>query len=232
MKNKIHPNFNRSIQGFSLPEMLIVVLILAIVTTLSLMGITQAQTSFQLSNSAENLKTYLEKAFSDAKRRNAKGDVRAKVQVTSATTYQVTVDFNGDGVPETRTVSLPGKVSFVYNPLSPPVATIDWQGNVAEGNVVFNLKSSQNQTLELELSGKGDANIKTDFPTLPAVTATPNSSDVSNSTVLVGNSAPNLNPSPTPTPTPLPYCTGGQKPAIDNCRCPAGKKIKDDGKCG
>ena len=48
----------KSIQGFSLPEVLIVVLILAIVTTLSLMGITRAQSSFQLSNGAETLKVY------------------------------------------------------------------------------------------------------------------------------------------------------------------------------
>jgi prepilin-type N-terminal cleavage/methylation domain-containing protein len=222
----------KSNQGFSLPELIIAVLILAIVTTLSLMGITRAQSSFQLSNGAETLKVYVEKAFSDAKRRHAQGDVRAKIQVTSTTTYQVTIDFNGDGVAENRTISLPQKVTFVYNPANPPVATIDWRGNVAEGNVVFSLKSDQNQTLELELTGNGDTNIKSEFPTLPTVGATPNSSDVSNSTVLVGNSTSDLNPSPTPTPTPLPFCSGGQKPAIDICRCPAGKIIKDDGKCG
>lgn len=218
-------------KGFSLPEVSIAVLVLAIVTTLSLMGISKAQSSFRLANGADTLKVYLEKAFSDAKRRHAQGNVRSKIQVISATTYQVTIDFNGDGVPETQNITLPGQISFVYNPANPPIATIDWRGNVAEGNVTFGLKSNQDQTLELELTGNGDTNIKGEFPTLPTVSVTPNSSDIINSTVLVGNSAPNLNPSPTPTPTPLPFCANNQLPAVNNCRCQAGKEIDDDGKC-
>lgn len=223
--------------GFSLPEVLIAVLVLAVITTFSLLGITKAQSSFRLSNGVDTLKVYLGKAFSDAKRRNAKGDARAKLQVTSETTYQVTIDFDGDGIPESRTITLPSKVTFVYNPANPPIATIDWRGNVAEGNVTFNLKSEINQSLELELTGNGDTNLKSEYPNLPVVSAssissnTSISSDVSNSTVLVGNSAPNLNPSPTPTPTPLPFCANNQKPAVDDCRCRAGKTINDKGKC-
>jgi prepilin-type N-terminal cleavage/methylation domain-containing protein len=232
MNNKDKYSISRKTdQGFSLPEVMVVVLIVGIVTTFSLMSIAKSQSTFQAMNGAETLKVYLEKAFSDAKRRHARGNDRAKIQVTSATTYQVTIDFNGDGIPEPRTISLPGKTTFVYNPSSPPVATIDWRGTVAEGNITFNLKSDQNQTLELELSGNGDTNIRTDLPTLPTVTASPTSADVSNSTVLVGNSASNLYPIPTPTPTPLPFCTTSQKPAVDDCRCQAGKIIKDDGKC-
>lgn len=218
-------------QGFSLPEVFIAVLILAIVTTFSLMGISKAQSSLRLTNGTDTLKVYLQKAFSDAKRRNARGDARAKILITSTTTYQVTIDFNGDGIPESRTITLPPKITFVYNPANPPIATIDWRGNVAEGSVLFNLKSELNQTLELELTSNGDTNLKSEFPTLPTVSTTPNSSDVSNSTVLVGNSAPNLNPSPTPTPTPLPYCTNNQQPALNNCRCQAEKTIDDKGKC-
>jgi hypothetical protein len=37
--------------------------------------------------------------------------------------------------------------------------------------------------------------------------------------------------SPTPTPTPLPVCTGSQRPALNDCRCAAGKVIDSDGKC-
>jgi prepilin-type N-terminal cleavage/methylation domain-containing protein len=230
MKYKF-PVQQKSIQGFSLPEVLIAVLILAIVTTISLLGISRAQSSFQLTNGAETLKVYVEKAFSDAKRRDAKGDVRSKIQVTSPTTYRVTIDFDGDGVPESRNVTLSGRVTFVYDSANPPTATIDGRGNVAEGKVLFNFKSNLNQTLQLELSDYGDSNIYAEFPSLPTVTTTPTSSDVSNSMVLAGNSAPNLNPSPTPTPTPLPECTSNQKPALDDCRCKPGKHIKDDGKC-
>lgn len=219
-------------QGFSIPDVIIMILILAILTTLSLMGITKAQSSFHLSNGGETLKAYLEKAFSDAKRRHARGETRTKIQVTGLSTYQVKIDFDGNGVLETQNLRLPGKVTFVYDPATPPVATIDWRGNVAEGNVVFNLKSDQDQTMEVAVSSNGDTSVDTEFSTLPTVTVTPTSSDINNLTVLVGNSAPNLYPSPTPTPTPLPYCSGGQKPAIDICRCKNDKPIRSDGKCG
>ena len=101
--------------GFSLPEVMIVVLVLAIITTFSLMGLAGARSSLQLSNAGETLKTYLEKAISDAKRRHAQGTDRAKLQVISAKSYQVTIDFNGDGNLETRTIALPEQISFVYD---------------------------------------------------------------------------------------------------------------------
>jgi hypothetical protein len=190
-----------------------------------------ARSSLQLSNAGDTLKTYLEKGISDAKRRHAQGDTRAKLQVTSAKSYQVTIDFDGDGIVETRTITLPGRISFVYNSASPPTATVDWRGNVAEGNVTFNLRSDRNQTLGIELTSAGDAIVNNGLPTLPTVSVTPTSSDVRPSSALVGNSSPNLDPSPTPTPTPLPYCAGNQLPATNNCRCRAGQTIDNKGKC-
>ena len=79
-----------SARGFSLTEVLIVVLILAIITTFTLVQITQARASFQFSNAVRTLQSYLEKGIFDARRRNAKGDVRARIQVISTGSYQVT----------------------------------------------------------------------------------------------------------------------------------------------
>ena len=104
----------------------------------------------------------------------------------------------------------------------------DWRGNVAEGSVTFNLQSDRNQTSGIKLTTAGDASINDEFPTY-AVSVTPTSSDVRPSSVLVGNSSPNLDPSPTP--TPLPYCNPSQKPESDNCRCQTGQKIDSKGKC-
>lgn len=230
LKNRIEVKMQLS-PGFSLPEVLIVILVLAIVTTVSLMGISKAQPAMHLTNGAETLKVYLEKAFSDAKRRHAQGDLRPKIQVTGSNTYQVTIDFNGDGVPETQTITLPSKTAFVYDTANPPTATIDWRGNVAEGNVLFKVISSQSKVIEVQMSRGGDTNFESEFPTMPTVVATPYTTDVKTSMVLSGEAVPNVHRSPTPTPTPLPVCQGGQKPTAHDCRCKNNKEMKNDGTC-
>ncbi len=227
LTNRKHQNS----RGFSLVEVLIVVLIIGILTTFALMGIVQARSSFRFSNAVGTLQVYLEKAISDAKRRNAKGDSRATIKVLSTTSYQVKIDFDGDGNPETQTINLPEQTTFLYGG-TPPQATIDWRGYIAEGNVTFTVRSDSGQISEVKLTSKGDASTDSEFPTMPTVSVTPVSSDVKTSTVLTGNTSPNPNASPTPYPTALPFCTVNQIPATDNCRCPIGKVIDSkSGKC-
>lgn len=232
IKNKIRRSTRCFEDGFSLIEVLIVMLILAILTTITLMGIVQARSSFQFSNAVTSLQTHLERALSDAKRRNAKGDARATVRVLSPRSYQVKIDFDGDGNSETQTIELPPQTSFLYDSGSPPQATIDWRGNIAEGNVTFVLKSDDGQISEVKLTNRGDSSTNAEFPVLPTVSVTPMSADVKASTVLVGNTTFNPHASPTPTPTPLPVCTNVQMPAVHNCRCQSGKTIDSkSGKC-
>lgn len=217
--------------GFSLLELLVVVLILGIVTTFAIIGIARARASFNLSNNADVLKAYIEKAFADARRRHALGNARATVRVTGLRTYQVSIDFDGDGNPETRSIDLTDRVQFVYDPAAPPQATIDWRGKVSEGTVNFTLKSSSNESVELSLSGAGDSSIDPEFAAHPTITVTPTSSDVRPSVVVSGNTVPNPNVSPTAASTPLPFCTSNQLPATNNCRCQPGQIIDDKGKC-
>ena len=218
-------------RGFSVVEIMVVFVILGIVTTFALIGITQVKSSFQLSNNADILKAHLERAFADAKKRHALGNGRAQIAVISNSAYTVTVDFDGDGVLDTRTITLTDQVKFVYNAGSAPVATIDWRGNIAEGEVLFTLRSYRGETTTLDLTSTGDSSIDTTMPASPTITVTTTSTDVRTGTVVVGNSAPNPNPSPTPTPTPVPFCTGSQKPAVNFCRCAAGKIIDSNGNC-
>jgi len=227
-KNKSGPSARPN--GFSLVEVLVVAAILAIVTTLALIGVNRARGSFVFSNAVGSLQSYLEKGISDARRRNARGTSRSEIAVVNANSFQVKIDFDGNGTPETRTIPLPDGVTFIYTGTAPK-ATIDWRGQIAEGNVSFMLRSPTGQISEVRLTGRGDASTDAQFPTLPTVSVTPLSGDVKPTTVLVGNTAPTQSISPTPTPTPLPFCTGSQKPAENNCRCPIGKIIDKDGKC-
>jgi prepilin-type N-terminal cleavage/methylation domain-containing protein len=222
---------HRNSRGFSIVELLIVVLIIGILTTLALMIIVQARSSFRFSNAVGTLQIHLEKAITDAKRRNAKGDSRATIKVLNTKSYQIKIDFDGDGNAETQTVNLPEGTSFLYGG-SAPQATIDWRGYIAEGTVIFVVKADSGQTSEVTLTNRGDASTDSDFPTMPTITVTPVSSDVKSTTVLSGNSTPNPNASPTPYPTALPVCSAQQIPANNNCRCPNGMVIDSkSGKC-
>jgi type II secretory pathway pseudopilin PulG len=217
--------------GFSIIELLVIISILAVLATFALIGIARARSSTQFSNTARVLQAYIERAVSDSKRRHALGSERARVEVLDNTSYKVTTDFNEDGLLETRIIRLPGAITFLFTAGSPPIATIDRHGNVAEGNVIFTLRSESGTVSEIKLSSIGDSVIDEQLPSLPTVTETPTSDDVKSSVWLKGDNQPNLDPSPTPAPTPLPFCTTNQKPSVDLCRCQPGRTIDDKGKC-
>lgn len=216
--------------GFSLVEVLVVFVVVAILTTIALIGINRARDSFAFTNAVGTLQSHLERAVSDARRRNAKGAVRSRVRVISESAYEISIDFDGDGTPETRMIPLPQRTSFLFDPGAAPQATIDWRGQIAEGSVRFIVRSNSGQITEITISGRGDAAEGT-TASLPTVSATPIVGDVLPSTVLIGNTVAGQPASPTPTPTPLPVCTGAQRPALSDCRCAAGKVIDSDGKC-
>jgi prepilin-type N-terminal cleavage/methylation domain-containing protein len=223
--------YQRSANGFSILELLFVVAIIGVLSTFALIGISRTRTVVHLNNNAHILQSYLQRVFSDARRRHALGGSRAIVEVIGPSAFRVTADLDGDGNPENRTISLTDNVIFLYDTSNPPRATVDWRGTVAEGTVIFNLRSPRNESLTMTLTSAGDSSIDGEAPPLPVIDITTSSEDVKVSSVVNGNSAPNPNMSPTPDPTPLPFCSIGQLPINTDCRCRAGEVIDKDGKC-
>jgi prepilin-type N-terminal cleavage/methylation domain-containing protein len=222
------PNAGAS-RGFSLIELLFVVALVGVVTAFAVIGVTRAKSDTQFSNAAQTFKTYVEKGVADARRRHAKGDQRAKVEVLNATSYKVTQDFDQEGTLETRTVQLPSGVRFVYVG-TPPTITIDLHGNVVEGQVIVTMTNNTGKTTAIKVSSVGDAS-REDAPDMPAVTNTPTSDDIRLTAAYPGSTPPNLDPSPTATLTPLPQCVSPSQPSNSACRCRTGQTIDAGGKC-
>src|SRR5262249_29448309 len=99
----------RNGRGFSTIEMLITATVLTIVTGLGLMGISRAKASIRLSGSAREYASYIEKARLYSIRRHAdEASKRASVAINdNKTSYNVTMDLDGDGGMDTRTIDLP-----------------------------------------------------------------------------------------------------------------------------
>src|SRR5687767_11440445 len=99
----------RKRNGFTMVEILIMAAIISIVTAFGLMGITRARASVRLSGAAREYATYIERARMHSIRNHADNeDERANLAITEAkTSYVVTMDIDGDGDMEARTIGLP-----------------------------------------------------------------------------------------------------------------------------
>jgi prepilin-type N-terminal cleavage/methylation domain-containing protein len=198
-KNKTRKHTRR---GFSAIELLITATILSIVTSLGLMGISRAKASIRLSGAAREYASYIEKARMHSIRSHADNpSQRAGVAInTDKTSYDVTVDLDGDGNMDTRTITLPDGVSFET------IETIafDWRGrtwNTVDGNTTANaqvsirLKNSV-ESISIDVTGSGDVTIDSQVF----------DDSVPNVNLKVGDLASGATPEPTPnavaTPTP------------------------------
>jgi Tfp pilus assembly protein FimT len=241
MKNKPLP---RTLRGFSTLELIITATILTIVTGLGLMGITRAKASIRLAGSAREFASYIEKARVYSIRRHAdEASKRANVAINDdKTSYNVSMDLDGDGGMDTRTINLPSGIVF------DTVETIafDWRGrtwNTASGTTEPNAQVSitlkyGTDAVSVDVTGSGDITIDsrvfddevpqvhlnvgdlaagatpvpTPDPTTPAPTPDP--------TGTVDGTNPTSTPTPTPTPgstpvstpTPTPTPTSTPKP--------------------
>src|SRR6185295_8122433 len=112
--SKANKQSPRNRRGFSTIEMLITATVLTIVTGLGLMGISRAKASIKLSGSAREFASYIEKARMYSIRRHAdEAAKRANVAINdNKTSYNVTMDLDGDGGMDTRTINLPSGIEF------------------------------------------------------------------------------------------------------------------------
>ncbi len=198
-------NFKRE-RGFTIIQVLITVCLIAVVSTFGVMAIGSARAGLRLSGSARELAGYLEKARSNALRRNG----TASVTITNANSYTVIMDSDGDGTVDTRVVALQDGVTFATGSVGVS-AVFDWRGRVPNqlgiilnnnrgGSSSINLSGAGDVTLDNEIfqdSAIGDVTLNSNLP--PAVASpTPSSSP---------SASPGASPTVTPTPTPLPTPT-------------------------
>ena len=209
--------------GFSAIELLITAAILSVVTSVGVMGISRARASIRLSGAAREYASYVEKARIYSIRSHA-DDAGERATLTindDKTSYTVTMDLDGDGVLDTRTITLPDGVSFDR------VETVafDWRGrtwSTSNGVTTSNTQVSivlvgNDDSVSIDITGSGDVTIdsavfdddvpdvKLDVADLTGATPTPTPIIDSTATPTptpdpVGSPDDRSNPTPTPTP--------------------------------
>src|SRR5678809_1735810 len=193
-KSKANKNTPRKLRGFSTMELIITTTILTIVTGLGLMGISRAKASIRLSGSAREYASYIEKARLYSIRRHADDAAkRANVAINdNKTSYNVTMDLDGDGGMDTRTIDLPSGISFET------VETIafDWRGRTwntvgaptsSNAQVSITLKSAAD-SVSIDVTGSGPITLDSQVF----------DDSVPNITLKVGDLAAGSTPVPTP----------------------------------
>lgn len=183
-------------RGFTITQMVITLVIIAIVSVAGVLGIRSARAEFRLQNNARLFASYVEKARADAIRRHAASGQESSIETfgPGSTTYAITMDF-GSGTVETRNFDLDSGLTF--STVAKRV-TFDWRGRIAEAWVFQIFSDTLQRSLPVDVSGSGDITVgEQHFPDqlIPPVEIAEVSGDVDST------------PTPTPTPTPSPTAT-------------------------
>ena len=219
--------------GFSLLETLIVVAVVAVVMALGILGITRARASMRLSGAAREYASYIEKVRVYSIRRHA-DSVGQAANVTISddrASYVVTLDFDGDGTMETRTVRLPDGVTFQ----TVEAIAFDWRGRT--WNTVGGVTSpyaqvsitllNNNDSVSVDVTGSGDVTIDSRVF----------DDAVPNVTLNVGDLASGAGPTPiptaetagaTPTPYPSPQSDATPTPSPSASPAPSASPLPDN----
>lgn len=151
--------------GASVLEIIIVLVIIGIASAWAFLRIVEAQQSARLASATQELTAYLDKARLDSIRRHATTvNQMAQVTITSPTSYNVRLDYNGDGqLDAPRFFNLqPGGITFNVA-LFPTTVRFNWRGRIVDdaGNqtndsVAINLQDSHGAGPSINLSAVGD----------------------------------------------------------------------------
>jgi len=176
--------------GFTLLQVLITVAIIAIVSAFAVVNISTSRSWLALQGSVRELAGRLEKARLDAVRRHS----TANVMFTDTSTYSVTMDFTGGGVPTTRTYAFDPGVTLTNPPLTPlPNITFNWRGRTSSCTTNFAMTNSGGQQTWVDVSDSGDVTVNSDVTVLPTVSpaTVSTTSDIVNSAVVSGSTIHN-----------------------------------------
>jgi Tfp pilus assembly protein FimT len=145
----------RSEGGFSLLQLLIVCAVVILMITFASIGIVNARASYRVQNSARAFAGYLEKARGDAIRRH--DTARVQILTANATSYVVTMDFDGDGVTESRTINLEEQVRINSVPRT---IEFNWRGRLTGPGVSLTFERVTGEFfVQLDVTGSGDITI-------------------------------------------------------------------------
>src|SRR6266550_1779200 len=182
----------RDQRGFTVMQLIIILAIVSVVSAFAIMGITKARAAIRLQNSVRQFAVYVERARADALRRHG----MASVQLLTASSYSVTMDFADAGTTTTQNFSLEKGVIFTAAMQAIP---FNWRGRTPnEVSVGF---SNSSGTSNVNITGSGDVTIDAEIfhdasvPNLNLSTVPGN---------LIPDPSTGLTSSPTPTPTPVP----------------------------
>ena len=116
----------QSQRGISMLEMIIVMSTITILLAFAFVGVTRARASLRLSGAIREFGAYVEKARVDSIRRHADTVAQgAGVSINNdRASYVVSIDFDGNGTLDTRTIQLPAGVTF----RTVEAIAFDWRG--------------------------------------------------------------------------------------------------------
>lgn len=159
---------HRCDRGIGMVELVIVLAIVGIVSTVALLQIRSSRSALRVQNSIRQLASYMEKARVDAVRRHG----TSSVSFTDTRTYSVTMDFNSSGSTSTRTFTFQDNVRLASSEL--PNVTFNWRGRTLTSGsscvTTFAVSDNMDHGLSVDVSGSGDVTVENQQPTLPNVT--------------------------------------------------------------
>ncbi len=218
------PSPTRRHGGFSIVELIGTATVLAIVTAVGVIGISKARANVRLSGSAREFASYVEKARVFSIRRHADDATeRASVVINAdQDSYDVTMDLDGDGGNDTRTIDLPSGITFE----TVESISFDWRGRtmstvagVTTSNAQVSIRLlSSDDSISIDVTGSGDITV--------------DSQVFDDSVPDINLHVADLAAGPTPVPTPIAAATPTPPVAVatpDPTQNPGDLPIPDDG---
>ena len=192
--------------GFSYLQILIVLGVVGVVSSLAFLGIASAKQRIRLTNSSRLLASYVEKARVDSVRRHPLNAAdMAGIEVLDKTTYRVKMDFDGNGTVETKDITLDSGVEFATDPIA---LVFDWRGRLVDlplteikVSIAMQWGDDPDDQRIVDVTRSGDVTIDSDvyLDDVPNVNV-----NVGGLTGIDSGSTMNGNNNPTATPTPSP----------------------------